>query len=1272
MQIMFMYTWWLFMLSFQALGWWFYFYWLIFTEDQVWSWAPVDENTNSRHFRRNIIDRDKVPIQNYNAALCLYSHYMLRDFWIHLLTRLRFGARDIDFQCVRLKISIKLDRLLWPCHYMKCHLVEPPIDCFIFLCIGYGLMYEIGKRFYLLLRFCYSQKQQHATRETQSCNTHHSSNRQYASRCIYVTSRSKSRCHRSRNRTKTGHVKQKTSNKVHSKKNLHVYCTNYATVLSSQIEADINKVHFDPDGTSVIVDNSANAHIVNDKSLFVSDIKPMDPSTGVATIGGKDHRPEGIGTIRLSWRDDEGKSYTYHLKNTLFFTESPVNILSVTKLADFFNDDEGMYVKTMQKESILVWDHGKAQITFRHSESCLPELHVNTGFNSYRTYYPKFRQYVNDKVWHAHSSIVTALATNGFVKETDFDNPCYVIDNEEKEVEQTREPLQQKDQLDDPNSLTSSDTWRDSDNEFNVGKIVRYVGPNEHEFVTILSYDTINNEKRYVVQRKNGQQFQTQESSLWHQSTPDIANIPVTNDQYSEQSKHLTPEECSKIANAESLDLLQQEYMSWHRRLGHLPKKVMLTMARLGILPRRFLCLEERGAIPVCASCMFGQAHRKPWRTKAKSSKKKIRRDDDTAPGKGTSTNQLVSNQPGLVPQVSGRLTSARIVGATVYVDHFSDYTYVYLMRSLSSEETLASKHGYEREAAKHDGNVRRYHADNGRFGDKSFRDKCHKAGQELSFCGVGAHHQNGIVENRIKILTLVSRTLLLHAKRYWPKYITVMLWPYALLAAADRLNRFNVDEKGVSPEEKFAEVEIIRELRDEHTWGCPVYVLDQTLQGGFGGLPKWDPRVRVGINLGRSRSHAGNVHLILNPRTGHVSPQYHVVFDEEFSIVPNLRDGTVPPFWKELVKKGAVQYTTAPFDLTDTWELPNDVQLSKKDSILDTPVNPIQIMEPQIAPDLSVPDTTDPSTQPQNPSQPLSLNPVPLTYTSTDQEGASNMVMPQIVDLASSGLRRSPRLSKLTERAQASNDKEAKANYGLCSMMNAMATKASDMKDLTISLQQPAIYNIEVSNALYDNSTNWIHPMAFAANQQQNETYTFRDMMKQPDQKDFIAAMMKEIEVHEGRNHWTCIKKSEVPREKLDKKGQLKTILSIWSFKRKRFPSGKLMKHRARLCAHSGMQQWGLDFWETFSPVVMWITVRALLTVAAIHGLPSKCIDFVLAFPQAELDVDVFMELPIGMTVESGNPKEYVLRLNKSIYGLKQSSLNWFKLLSGALQKKG
>ncbi len=57
-----------------------------------------------------------------------------------------------------------------------------------------------------------------------------------------------------------------------------------------------------------------------------------------------------------------------------------------------------------------------------------------------------------------------------------------------------------------------------------------------------------------------------------------------------------------------------------------------------------------------------------------------------------------------------------------------------------------------------------------------------------------------------------------------------------------------------------------------------------------------------MGLYLGRSPSHAANVALIFNPRTGQVSPQFHVVFDDDFTTVPYLRSSQAPPFWAELV----------------------------------------------------------------------------------------------------------------------------------------------------------------------------------------------------------------------------------------------------------------------------------------------------------------------------------------------------------------------------------
>jgi len=173
--------------------------------------------------------------------------------------------------------------------------------------------------------------------------------------------------------------------------------------------------------------------------------------------------------------------------------------------------------------------------------------------------------------------------------------------------------------------------------------------------------------------------------------------------------------------------------------------------------------------------------------------------------------------------------------------------------------------------------------------------------------------------------------------------------------------------------------------------------------------------------------------------------------------------------------------------------------------------------------------------------------------------------------------------------------------------------------------------------------------------------------MLKQSDAAEFIKAMMKEASDHESRGHWTVI-----PR--LEKPPSVKTILAIWAFKRKRYPDGRINKWKARLCAHGGMQTYGENYWETYAPTVNWISIRFLLIIAQILDLNTEVIDFVLAFPQADLGVPVYMELPAGMDLEGRgeNSSYYVLRLSKSLYGLKQGSHNWHNKLKKALLDRG
>ena len=118
------------------------------------------------------------------------------------------------------------------------------------------------------------------------------------------------------------------------------------------------------------------------------------------------------------------------------------------------------------------------------------------------------------------------------------------------------------------------------------------------------------------------------------------------------------------------------------------------------------------------------------------------------------SVDQLVSSTLGFVPTHRGTPTTKRYIGATIFVDHFSNFTYAHLMTEINVEATVEAKLAFERVCNAHGVRVTHYHADNGLFETKAFKASVTKAQQTLSFCAVNAHHQNGKGEQRIKDFT--------------------------------------------------------------------------------------------------------------------------------------------------------------------------------------------------------------------------------------------------------------------------------------------------------------------------------------------------------------------------------------------------------------------------------------------------------------------------------------------------------------------------------------
>lgn len=171
-------------------------------------------------------------------------------------------------------------------------------------------------------------------------------------------------------------------------------------------------------------------------------------------------------------------------------------------------------------------------------------------------------------------------------------------------------------------------------------------------------------------------------------------------------------------------------------------------------------------------------------------------------------------------------------------------------------------------------------------------------------------------------------------------------------------------------------------------------------------------------------------------------------------------------------------------------------------------------------------------------------------------------------------------------------------------------------------------------------------------------EPNTYQEAMKSPEKTEWEKAMNDELQSHREMNTWDF-----VPREP-----SMKIVKSKWVYRIKRGPTGKIDKFKARVVAVGCSQVYGLDYYETFSPVIKLTSLRTLLALGNEEGMAMKQLDVKTAYLHGVLEEEVYMEPPPG----SGSAPTQVCKLNKSIYGLKQAGRTWYKTLDSILKSQG
>jgi transposase InsO family protein len=667
------------------------------------------------------------------------------------------------------------------------------------------------------------------------------------------------------------------------------------------------------------------------------------------------------------------------------------------------------------------------------------------------------------------------------------------------------------------------------------------------------------------------------------------------------------------LLSINSVEVTPKEALAslWHARFCHISPKTLTYMAAKAKVEGLPTLIYK---IPFCVACCTGKQSRAP-----KPSTQSSRRSDhgigslvqvpvgSGSHQSGTGSSRTVAPLELLHSDICGPLSKSLSGSRYILsiIDDFSRFTWIFFLKRKS--ETLTKIKQFKAMIELQSPyRVQAIRSDNGgEYISHEFVRFCNDSGIARQLTQTYTPHQNGVAERKNRTLLDKARCMAFASKT--PPY----LWTEAIATANYVANRTSTRaNSGTTPFERFTgKIPQIDHLR---VFGCKSYVLDTSPH-----LKKWAPRAHECIFLGYDSNSRGFRNF--NRATRRILVSKDVRFDElsfpcatpssSQSSILTSRDWELPILADDPTPVSS-EVSPPPSTLRNTG--PRLCVSPPLQSGSSTPVHRLEV---------SVPEDQVPDALPHGDL--INPSPSPVLIPSEESLPAAAAHSPSSVPLQT--------YHRRPEAVSAPVSGASTVDPFLITTRSGRAARPSTrLTDYHLHLTE-AVPSVSLPESV---AAALLHP-------------------------GWKAAMECELHSIAKNDTWDMV---PLPSDR-------KAISTKWVFRVKTNPDGSIAKLKARLVARGFQQKEGMDYTETFAPVVKWNTLRSVVALAGHHGWELYHLDVKTAFLNGTIDEDIYVEQPPGFTSPHST---LVCKLKKALYGLKQAPRAWYTKMDTYLSSQG